>query len=130
MKSSVHWLMWILLIILIVYSFPKPCGYRIFENNELILKSGNIEYDCLGFEDHLLTKMKENSTVQFCYGFCLENSIESEEVNNTPINSGGTPLPDILVETLKGLSKALFIFIIIVLLIIFFMILKPIFKRN
>ncbi len=161
MKSGAYWLLWILLIIVVVYSFPKPCGYREVQNaendigvgtyesnteenlyneaisdfditGEVVSESVTTEYNCLGFEDNLISKLRKNSTVQLCYGVCLQNSIKNEEIteNNSIVNYTDSQIPSFLVETMKGLSKALFIFIIVVLLIIVFMVLKPIFKRN
>ena len=99
-------MLWILIIILLVVSFPKSCGDNTPEVNK------TVEASCIGLELPFTTKTASSKEIKWCSGFCSEKDIpkakiESEEEKTT------SSAPDFIGGFVKPLKKAVIPIILI-----------------
>ncbi len=70
---------WIPLIILLIFSFPKTCGN--------ITNSEYMDYSCAGFRTPFLTSLQSsNNSQEWCSGICFSKTKKMIEPNKTEEN--------------------------------------------
>lgn len=111
MKSSVLWLIWIPLILLLIFIFPKSCGHKI--------PSEFVEYTCAGFKAPFLSEIEKSENPQeWCSGICLSETKRMIEPNKTEqkTNISQSPFRGIAKSFEKVIPILLVIFLIIIVL--------------
>jgi hypothetical protein len=111
MKLKNNWLIWIPLILLLIFIFPKSCG-----NN---MPSEFVEYTCIGFKVPFLSEIeKSNNPQEWCSGICFSETKKMIEPNKTEegndINQG--PYKGITDSFVKVIPILFLIFLIIAVL--------------
>ena len=85
--QKIDWAIYIVLIILLIVSFPKACGSKI--------PSNSVSYNCAGFKTPLLSYLNmANNSVEWCSGICVSKSIikPSNKTNSTTSDDSGAPV--------------------------------------
>lgn len=78
MKLKNNWLLWLVLVIVVVIIFPKPCGTKI--------PSQVLDYTCIGFETPLMSLLqKSDNSIDWCSGVCqsVSKNLSISSANNS-----------------------------------------------
>ncbi len=107
MESKISWLIWIPLILLLVFSFPKTCGTAI--------PSEFMEYTCAGFKAPFLTSLQSsNNSQEWCSGICFSKTKKMIEPNKTQEN---TESPNPLIGVTESFGKVVPVILLILIVI-------------
>ncbi len=103
------WLIWIPLILLLIFIFPKSCG---FETPSKVL-----DYKCYGFKTPFFSEIKNTGNpMEWCSGICTSKLKITNSANQTNQTSEITPFSGISDSFSKVIPALLIVFIIIGLL--------------
>lgn len=106
MKFKHSWLIWMILIFLLILTFPKSCGNKI--------PSEFIEYNCLGFRTPFLSQIEKSQNPQkWCSGFCFSKTKKMIESNKTKEDLSGGFLGGMIEPFIKVIPTILLVFSII-----------------
>lgn len=109
MKFKNSWIIWIILILLLILTFPKSCGHKI--------PSEFVEYTCAGFQTPFLSQIEKSENPQkWCSGICFSKTKKMIEPNKTEEDITKSPLGGITEPFVKIISVLILIFIVITIL--------------
>jgi hypothetical protein len=91
------WLIWLLLIILITFMFPKDCGQKEGESD--------IFYKCIGLNLPFESTSASGKKISWCSGFCMTKDIERKRTNDSV--SDFSDSPDFLNGMMESFLKAI-----------------------